>query len=143
MSGITIIKKIGEKIISIVEWPFKHSAMLVELLAKLDNDAPATKSALVGFVQQCEALGPDALGAIAAKGLDIPDDMKVGADVKSLFTYIQQTLLPTIEKDYADLKASESATGQGSSPAPPVAGAPAPGEAAVVEGPGLHNVVPA
>ncbi len=145
MSVLTVIKKIGEKIISIVEWPIKHSAMLGELLVDLEKDAPSTKSALVGFVQQCEALGPDGLEALASKGLDVPEDIKVGADVKNIFTYVKDTLLPTIEKDYADVKAAQVDT---SSPdVPPAVGTPvappAAASSAPVEGPGLHNIVPA
>jgi hypothetical protein len=149
MSFITVIKKIGEKVISVVEWPFKHSAMLGELLVDLEKDTPATKSALVGFVQHVEAIGPDAVAAIATKGLDVPEDLKCGEDVKALFGYIQGTLLPTIEKDYADVKAAQSA-----SDPPPAAGAPlpapgvlaagpadAPAAAAVLQ-PGIHDLTP-
>jgi hypothetical protein len=148
MSFITVIKKIGEKVISVVEWPFKHSAMLGELLVDLQKDTPATKSALVGFVQHVEAIGPDAVAAIATKGLDVPEDLKCGEDVKALFGYIQGTLLPTIEKDYADVKAAQSASNLppgagGPLPAPgaPAEAAATPAAAAVLQ-PGIHDLTP-
>jgi hypothetical protein len=109
MSVLTIIKKIGDKVISIVEWPIKHSVMLVEMFTTAKKDLPATEAALTGLVQQAEALGPDAIATFASKGFDISQDVKDVADVKAFFTYVQNTFLPAIEQDYADFKKAEGA----------------------------------
>ena len=135
MSVITVIKKIGEKIISIVEWPFKHAVALEELLSDGLKDEPEVKAAIIGLTERAGAIGADTVAAIAEHGLDVPEDLKDVEDVKALFAYIQTTFLPAIEKAYADFK---SATAGLSTPAAPAAATPAP-----VEAPGLHNVVPA
>lgn len=104
MSVITVIKKIGEKILSIVEWPIVHSVMLFEMLKDFEEDEPKVKTAIVGLVEQFEALTPDVLEALADKGMDIPEDMKAAADVKALFSYFKDKFLPAIEDAYADFK---------------------------------------
>ena len=43
MSFITVIKKIGEKVISVVEWPFKHSAMLGEFVSTVSSKPRVAK----------------------------------------------------------------------------------------------------
>lgn len=139
MSVITVIKKIGEKVISIVEWPIKHSVMLGEMLVDALKDGPKTKAALVGLAQQFEALGPDAVAAIAADGFNIPDDVKVATDLKSLFAFWQATVLPAIEQDYADFKTAESVGANPVSTVPAPAAEPA-AQTAPQSGPGLHAV---
>jgi hypothetical protein len=135
---LTVIKKIGDKVISIVEWPFVHASKIEKLIGDGMKDAPATKGAIIGLVEQFEAIGPNVALAIAAKGFDIPDDLKTGTDIKSLFTYFTGTFLPAVEKDYADLKADLPAdtTTQAIAAAP----IPAPAAAVVQPGPGLHTV---
>jgi hypothetical protein len=130
---ISIIHKIGDTILHVFEWPITHAEMLNELLGSVEKDVPQTKSVLEGLVSKIEGMGPDAIGALADKGLNIGDDVKVGTDIQGLFTYIQQTVMPTIQADYTDFKRISV----GGSPviAPPAE----PGEA--VAGPGLHNVV--
>jgi hypothetical protein len=128
MSVVTIIKKIGERIISIVEAPFKYAAQTEKVLADGIKDAPQLKSAIVGLVHEFEQLGPDVLQCIAEKGFDIPEDLKACADVKALFQYFTQTFMPVVEATVADFK-HDVAT---SAPAAPV-----------VEAPGLHTTIPA
>ena len=86
MSVLTIIKKIGDKIISVVEWPFVHATMVEKLLSNGCADAPATKAAIVGLVEQFEVIGPDTVADIAAKGFDLAADVKTVNDVKALFS---------------------------------------------------------
>lgn len=136
MSFITVIKKIGEKVISIVEWPIKHSVLLFDMLKDFEEDEPKVKTAIVGLVQQFEALGPDVVQALAEKGLDIPEDLKAIADVKSLFAYFTGTFLPTIEDAYADFKKDSGADASATTGAVAASSGPQPG-------PGAHTVVPA
>jgi len=135
MSVLTIIKKIGDKVISIVEWPVKHAAMLAAFLGSVKKDYPATKTALVSLVEKFEAIGPEAMAAIAAKGFDVPDDLKTMADLEGLFSYVQTVLLPTIEADYADFETDKAIA--------PTVTVAAPTAEAVSVSPGLHNIVPA
>jgi len=128
MSVITVIKKIGERVISVIEAPFKYAAQTEKVLADGIEDAPKLKVAIVGLVHQFELLGPDVLEAIAAKGLDIPEDLKCAADVKALFQYFTGTFMPVVEETTQDFK-GDIAIAQ---PAP----APA-------SGPALHETIPA
>ncbi len=125
MSGLTVIKKIGEKIISIATWPFRHSVMLAEMLTDFVKDAPTVKTLCVGLVEQFEAVGPDVVAAIAKDGLNIPADLRAGADLQSLFVYFQNTFLPGIEAAYKDFK-KDSAIAAESPAAPATPDAPAP-----------------
>lgn len=134
MSVLTVIKKIGDKVISVVEWPFKHAAMLETLLSDGLKDAPQVKTAIVGLVEQFGAVEPDFVAAITADGLNLGADLKGIADVKNLFVYFTQTFLPVVEKAYADLKKDVPSV-----PALPVAAA----ASAAQPGPGLHSVTPA
>jgi hypothetical protein len=51
MSVLTVIKKIGDKVISIVEWPFKHAAMLDAVIA--DGLTVAVGKAHCGKTARC------------------------------------------------------------------------------------------
>lgn len=128
MSVLTVIKKVGEKILSIVEYPFKKADEIEQLLASGIKDVPQTKAAIVGTVQALEAIGTDGIAALAAHGLDVPDDLKVAADVKAFFTYVKDTLFPTIEADFQGLKAdtgaAPAAPAPAAAPAAPVTAAP-------------------
>jgi hypothetical protein len=104
MSVLTIIKKIGDKIISVVEWPFVHATMVEKLLSNGCADAPATKAAIVGLVEQFEVIGPDTVADIAAKGFDLAADVKTVNDVKALFAYFSNNFLPVVRKDFADFE---------------------------------------
>jgi hypothetical protein len=131
------LEKAGEKIIAVVDWPVKHAEMICEFMADAKKDYPATEAAIVKTVELIEQLGPDAVTAIAAKGLDIPEDGKVEGDVQALFAYIKDTLLPAIEADYADFRKLKT---EAAAPAPPAAGAPDPAAGA---GPQVHTQTPA
>jgi|SRR6185503_20175719 len=130
MSVITVIKKIGERVISIVEAPFKYAAQTEKVLATGIEDAPELKAAIVGLVQRFEELGPEVLEAIAAKGLDIPEDLKCAGDVKVLFEYFTSTFMPVVESTIHDFQGDVHAPALESSVAPKAS-----------DTPGLHNVV--
>lgn len=116
MSVLTVIKKIGEKVLSIVEYPFKKADQIEAILTTVDNKFPNTKAAVVETVQLLEALGEDTLSALAEKGMDIPDDLKVSADIQAFFTYVKANLFPVIDADYEALQ-----TDLGTAPAAPAA----------------------
>lgn len=142
MSMLTVIKKIGDKVISIVEWPFKHGAMLAAIMRDSMKNAPATRDAILGLVQRFEALGPDVLADLASKGLDFKADLQTLADLKALFGYFQTDFLPVVAKDFAELSADVqiAAADPTAAPAPDAPATPADQPQ---PGPGLHNVVPA
>lgn len=152
MNFLGVIKEVGVKIADVAAWPFKHAAKLAHILHVTDSEihaveqqAPATKEALVTLVGKIEAMGPDALAAIAAKGFDIPDDLKLAADLKGLFSFVKDTVFPTIQSDYQAIKgAATSATETAATdPAPSQAASQPATSAEAQSGPGLHNVVPA
>jgi hypothetical protein len=144
MSVITVIKKVGERIISIVEWPFQHSVQVAKIIETGIEDELELKAALVGLVEQFEALGPDTTAAIAANGFNLPADMKEATDLKSLFSFFENTLKPAVEKTLTDVKGDLGAAATGSTA--PAAADPAQAStdpAAVQAGPGLHTVTAA
>lgn len=143
MNILDVIKKVGHKIAEVVSWPFKHAAQLAHILHVTDSEikvveqlAPATREALVSLVVMIEHMGPDVLAAVAAKGFDIAEDLKTAADLKGIFSYIKDTLFPTIEADYKQIVDAATGTDAGA------AADPAPADQASAA-PGLHNVVPA
>jgi hypothetical protein len=133
MSVLTVIKKIGEKIVSIVEYPFVHAVQIEKLIADGLKDEPKVKMAIVGLVEQIDILSPDVIADVAANGLNLASDLKTVVDVQTFFVYISGTFLPAVEQAYSDIKADIPAT------------TPAPAAPAAVDttAPGLHNVVPA
>jgi hypothetical protein len=147
MSVLTVIKKIGDKVLSVVEWPFKHGAMLAAIMRDSMKNAPATRDAILGLVQRFEALGPDVLADLASKGLDFRADVQTLADVKALFSYFQTDFLPVVAKDFQELSADAQIAAASPTAAPAdtaqATAASSPAEDAPQPGPGLHNVVPA
>jgi hypothetical protein len=72
------------------------------------KDTPAACDAQVGLVALFEVLKLDVLEAMASKGLDIPDDLKVGAGLKHPFSYVRDVIVAAIEQDAADIKADSA-----------------------------------
>lgn len=138
MGVITVIKKIGERIISLVEAPFEYAEQTEKILSTTIADEPKLKAAIVGTVAAVEKLGPDVLAALAAHGLDVPDDLKSVADVQALFAYIHTTLWPEIEATVSDYKADVHPTAAPASTTQTQLAAQSTAAA-----PGLHNVTPA
>lgn len=143
MSVLTIIKKIGDEVIGVVEWPFKHAVMLAHLMRDVPADAQATRDVLVGLVNRFEAIGVDVGEAIGFKGLNPKEDLDVMNDLKSLLDYFNTTVKPTIEKDFADLKTDTKVASVDPAPADPVVIDPAATSDAPQKGPGLSNVTAA
>lgn len=124
--------KIGDKILQVVEYPFKHAAQIASILSKGLNaaevavaDEPEVKTLIVQLVENFEKLGPDVLSDIASKGLDIEADAQTVEDVKAAFAYFTGSFLPAIEKIYEGLfqPASDPAPATSASPAPAPAAA--------------------
>jgi hypothetical protein len=120
MSVLTVIKKIGSKVLSIVEWPFVHSVMLAKLLRDTLKDTPATRDAIVKTVQAVEVLGPDAVNAIAEHGFDVAEDLKCVAEIKALFVILRDELFPAIEQECVDIKNDLQMASADPAPAPAI-----------------------
>jgi hypothetical protein len=142
MSVITVIKKIGERVLSVVEWPFKHAITVEKLLGDALKDTPEAKTVIVGLVEQFEAIGSDTVAAVATGGANITADLKDLQDVQALFAYWQNTFLPTMEKVYADMKQDVPSTATSTESAvASTAASPATSDSSAVQtGPGLHTV---
>jgi hypothetical protein len=104
MSFKTVITKIGGRIVSVLEFPLKRVEMLTAFAADVKVDFPETAAVLRALVEKFEALSPEVLAAVAAKGFDVPEDIKAGVDLKAIFAYVQSVVYPTIEKDFADFE---------------------------------------
>lgn len=144
MNPLTIVKKIGEKVLSVIEWPFKHAAMLEHLIADGLKNEPAVKDVIIGLAQRFETLGPDVVADIAARGLNIAADVQTVADLKALFSYFAADFLPTVESAYKELSkdAGIAAIKPIGEPAQPAADT-IPAQSEPQSGPGLHAITPA
>ena len=140
MSVITVIKKIGEEVVSIVEWPFTHAAMLVDLF----KEAGPVKDAIVGLVQRFEAIGADTLTDVADKGLNVDSDLQTFKDIQALFAYYKSTFQPAIASAWKTLQGGASATAVSPTAVSPAPAAATAGTQDVPQtGPGLHTTVAA
>ncbi len=87
----------------VIAWPFAHGAQFVELVATAMKDEPAAKAAVVGLVTQIKIVTEDSALALAAKGLDVPEDIQTVEDAKRLWAYVTDVFLPAAEAVYKDL----------------------------------------
>jgi hypothetical protein len=97
-------EKVLEEIGKGIEWPFKHAAEVIEILTTSLKDEPAVQAALIGLVKEIEQVGKDSATALAARGLNVPDDIQAVNDGKALWAYVQGTFLPAVEGAYKDLQ---------------------------------------
>jgi hypothetical protein len=130
-----VFVKVGEGI----AWPFEHGAQLIEVLTTALKDEPAVKTAIVGLVQQVETVTADGAIAVAAKGIDITDDVQAVAAAQTLYGYVVQTFIPAVSAAYKDLSADVKASAPADPPPTPVSVA----VNAVQTGPGLHTITAA
>ena len=105
--------KLGKAII----WPFKNGAKVIEVLTTGLKDEPEVQTAIVGLVKKIQEVSEDSVVAIAARGLDVPDDIQTVTDAKALWLYVMQTFLPAVEGAYKDL-ATDVAVVPAAVPAP-------------------------
>jgi hypothetical protein len=73
------------------------------------------QTAVVGLVTKIKEVTEDSAIAIAAKGLNVPDDIQTVEDAKALWAYVTETFLPACKEVADDL----------AKPAPAPAPAPA------------------
>jgi hypothetical protein len=99
------VKKIGHAI----AWPFVHAEQVIKVLETALTDEPAVKTAVTGLITQIEALTADGAVAVAAKGIDVSDDVATVAAAQTLFKYVTETFLPAIEEAFKDVKADLAA----------------------------------
>lgn len=110
----------------VVAWPFVHGAQVIEVLATALKDEPEVKTAVVGLVTQIKTITEDSALAIAAKGLDVADDMQTVSDAKALWAYVTGAFIPTLEAAYKDESAALNIPSPATpSPAPTAQPAPA------------------
>lgn len=129
-----------------IEWPFVRAGQLIGLLTVALKDEPGVKAAVVGLVQQIEAVTADGAIVIAAKGIDVTADLAEVAQMKALWNYVTGTFLPDVEAAWSEIKPEIDALNAASDPSSNVPEAPLPATpgvtAAAVAAPGLHTVVP-
>jgi hypothetical protein len=99
------IEEIGEDVLHAVEYPFVHTAQAIAVLSSLIKHSSPVKDAIVALVKAAEVVDVDAVSVIAAKGIDVPADIKAFADVEAFFIAFKTQFLPVIEAAYKDLAA--------------------------------------
>lgn len=121
-----------------IAWPFKHVAKIIEYLDTVLKDEPVVKKAVIGLIMQSQTLLADGAAAATGDGLNVKADMSCVSAAETLFGYVKNTFLPTIEKAYGDF-VTLSQPDPASDPVPTVTVA----EDESQPGPGLHTVVQA
>ncbi len=95
----------GKNTLKVIEYPFTRTAQFVAVLGTALKDEPEVKAAVVGLVKAAEAVIADAGEDVAAKGINIPEDLQTVADVKAFFVYFTGSFLPAVEAAYKDIDA--------------------------------------
>jgi hypothetical protein len=95
----------GKDTLKAIEYPFRHTSQFIAVLGTALKDAPEVRAAVVGLVKAAETVIADTVTDVAAKGLDIPEDLKTLTDVKTFFTYFTSTFLPAVESAYKEIAA--------------------------------------
>jgi hypothetical protein len=125
---VKLLESIFAKVWAGIKYPFTHSTAVIEICQEafkdgsfLVEDRPQIVALFEGTVSKLEALGPDALAALAGDGVNFVADAKAIADTQAFFVYVKSTLFPGLEQIYNKLKANELAS-EGTSPAAVPAG---------------------
>lgn len=99
------IKKIAEDVLHGIEYPFKHTAKIIELLNTALKDSPVVKSEVLAMIKQAEAVIADTGTDFASKGLDLTSDLKTLQDIKVFWTYFAGTFVPNMAAIYSEVEA--------------------------------------
>ena len=127
MNILQAIKTFGQDALKEIELPVSDVDKVFLVLTKGAADAPEVATVVRTLVTKALTLGAAGSLAVAADGINIPDDLAVLADAKDLYSYVKATVIPTVEKTWDDLAASLN-------PAAPAASDPVPAKAAVAAG---------
>jgi ABC-type transporter Mla subunit MlaD len=100
------IEVAGKDVAHVVEWPFARASQMVSTLTAAINQGPAVRAAIVGLVQQAEAVDADAVAVLAAKGVDVGEDVATLQAVAALFAYFKNSFLPVVEAAYKDIQSA-------------------------------------
>ena len=125
------------KVGHVIAWPFVHAAQVVRVIEDAMKHEPAVKAAVVGLVQQVQAVTAQGAVVVAAEGLNIPADLHELVLAKTLFAYVTSVVLPAVEGAWKDIAEDLG---------PVATNVPVPLPVAIVDaqaGPGLHNVTAA
>ena len=108
----TIVKDVAKDVIKVVDYPFSHLVQAIRLLDTVLKDEPTLKVAVIGLLKQIEILTMDGAIAVSADGLNLPADVATVAAGATLLKYVHDVFLPTIQKDFKDVKSdlTQSAT---------------------------------
>jgi hypothetical protein len=96
-------EKVMEDIGKGIAWPFEHTEKVIALLATALKDEPAAKAAIVGLVSMIAKVSADGAAAVAADGINLPEDIATITDAEALWTYIQEKFIPEVKAIYADV----------------------------------------
>lgn len=156
MKLLQALETFGKDALKDIEIPVTSSQKFFLIVSHGSQDAPEVATVVQTVLEKALTLGTDVTAAVAADGLNIAEDAKVLADGKDLFTYVQGTAIPVVEKVWSDLglgKAISPATpakpavlasvvdGPSTAPTTTVQQAAAEEFGRITAGPGLHNVV--
>jgi hypothetical protein len=100
-----VFEEIGEKVLHVIEAPFKYAGKVESVLKTAINDQPELKAGIIKLV----ALGETAVGdggvVIGERGLVIPQDMKTFSDLEAFFSFLKGDFFPLVEKVYGEFEA--------------------------------------
>ena len=98
-----IAETVGKDIIHGVEYPFVHTAQFIAVIDTAVKNSPAVKAAIIDLVKQAEIVISDTGKDIAAKGIDITEDVQTLTDAKAFFVYFESVFIPLVETIYKEI----------------------------------------
>ena len=104
MSVGSVLENVGKDVVKGVEAPFKWIGKAEKVLATAIKDQPELRTTVITLVQKAEAITASGVKDVGEKGLNLQDDAATLALVEDFFSYFQQTLVPIVEKVYAEVK---------------------------------------
>jgi hypothetical protein len=99
------IEVIAKDILHVVEFPFTRTIQFAAVCDTAIKDSPVVKAAVIALVKAAELVISDVGLDVAAKGIDLNEDLKTLTDAKAFFAYFGGTFLPLIELVYKEIQA--------------------------------------
>lgn len=120
---VTKLEDVGKDIVKVIEDPFKFVVKAEKVLQTAITDQPELKTVLTTMVQKAEEVGASAVLAGSSKGLNLAEDATALQQAQAFFEYFKASVVPVIEKVFAQVKADVTSPVAPAVPAPPVAAA--------------------
>ena len=94
----------GKDVIKVVVYPFVHTAKVIAILGTALKDEPALKASVTNLVSAAAKIIADGALDVAAKGMNLPEDLATITDMIVFFRYFSSTFIPEVESVIKDVE---------------------------------------